>query len=548
MEENYPKANRTVQWRPNLAGGATFSKVEKLLLHSTETRGWPSYGSFAPHLTYNPWTHQWRQHMPLTRSATTLADPASTPVRENRDNIIQVEVVGYCDPKMATQYGYFINNIDDEAKKDLGEFALWLHQTAGLKIQSTVQWVPYPKSYGINASQRLSSSAFDAYQGILGHQHASGNDHGDPGNIDIAAILKYAQAIPWVWDGKSFPGADKFVLGATGPHIVFLNSMLTTIGWNGAKLGVSFNADSKAAVEWFQKAQGWSGSDADGFPGKVTWERLYARYLVVIKPAPKPPTPDAFVERIRLDPPGAGNFQCSAQNRKTGEWFVAHSRGRTDGGEDVVLYRFDKSGRYRDKMTLPKCSHVYGFGVMDDNVIWLTWDDTKGKDVVTFPYRANTTISKSKTKPVHTFSDGHTDISFSNTRYWAAIRYTNTPQKGYERYRRYRRNDILAGKNNKWGKDVNIKTSSTRVVQGFSLGNEFLYVLIGLAPHSAFRIEKWSFATGKKVGELKLVSTLGLKPGETAKVEPEGMDGSLFTIKAYEGDSRRMVVYELKNF
>lgn len=188
----YPKANRK-QWQPNLAGGATFTRVEKLLLHTTETQGWPGYPGFAPQLTYNPWTHEWRQHMPLTRSATTLEDPSWTNVRENRDNIIQVEIVAYCDPNYARKYGHDIHKIDEQAKKDLGEFAKWLHDNAGLNLESTVKWVDYPQSYGRNASQRLSGPEFNAYKGILGHEHASGNVHGDPGKIDIEAILKYAK-------------------------------------------------------------------------------------------------------------------------------------------------------------------------------------------------------------------------------------------------------------------------------------------------------------------------------------------------------------------
>lgn len=173
----YAPADRTSQPRP--AGGGTFDHVEKLVLHTTETRGWPGYPSFAPHLTYDPWRKLWRQHMPLTRSASTLADSSSTKVRENRDNAIQVEIVAYCDTKL-NKPGSGIDYLDDEAVRELARFAAFLHRYGGLKLELAPGWLPYPKSYG-NTRNRMSGPTYDAFQGILGHEHVSSNDHGDPG-------------------------------------------------------------------------------------------------------------------------------------------------------------------------------------------------------------------------------------------------------------------------------------------------------------------------------------------------------------------------------
>lgn len=559
VEANYPLANRTVQWLPQHAGGATFDKINMLLLHTTETQGWPSYPSFAPHLTYNPWLHQWRQHMPLTKSATTLADPSWTAVRENRVHVIQVEMVGYSDRNVAARNGHLINDIDEQAYRDLANFAMWLRETAGLKIQSSVRWVRYPDSYGLRASQRLLQGDFENYQGILGHEHASGNEHGDPGDFPIKRLLDLAIPVTppppsWVWDGKSFPGSDKFFLGATGDYITFLGKMLIKVGWTGYTTGAGpkFTVTDQAAVAWYQRKQGWSGSDADGFPGPTTWTRLLTEYETKVNPVPVPPPPQPpgpFEKVIELDAPGGGNWQGIAQNKKTGEWLVAHSRSRSDhAGEDVVLYRFDSRGRYKDRMTLPKCTHVYGFGYMDDGTVWLTWNDrAAGNDIVTFKYQANKSISKKQTRQMHVFTDKHVDVSFSPTRASVVLRQPKTVN-GYEVYRQHSRSDILGNKNRPHGKEIKIKISSSRVVQGFSCVNEFLYVLIGLSPRSAFRIEKWSFKTGKKVGELKLNPRIGLTSANETGTEPEGMDGDMFAIKAGTGSKRRMAVYKITNF
>jgi len=192
----YPPADRS-QDRSKFSG-IKMPRITKLLLHSTESAGWPSYPDFAPQFTFDPWGHKWRQHMPLPLSASTLADSSSTAVRENRDDIVQVEIVGYCDEAQADKHGRFVEGMDAEALKQLGAFAAWLHVEWGLPLTSTVTWKSYKRgnasgSYGLNNGVRLTGPQFDAYTGLLGHQHAPAQRHGDPGRIDVAAILAAAK-------------------------------------------------------------------------------------------------------------------------------------------------------------------------------------------------------------------------------------------------------------------------------------------------------------------------------------------------------------------
>lgn len=247
----YPFANRTTQWKPNLAGGATFDHVEKLCLHTTETRGWPGYPTFCPHLTYDPWKHEWRQHIPLTKSATTLADPSSTSIRENRDYVIQVEIVAYCDPELAEKYGYFINDVDDVAVHDLAELIAWL-EPHGLQMKIVSGWLPYPDSYG-RTSVRMSSSEFDSYRGILGHEHVSGNDHGDPGNPPwLSKMLQYAKEIVKLKEGYDMVAAEG-VYERTYKDQAIVANKDTTLKINddegvSAVIGKNAGIDLRAAV------------------------------------------------------------------------------------------------------------------------------------------------------------------------------------------------------------------------------------------------------------------------------------------------------------
>lgn len=252
LPDYYPPANRTAQWKPNLAGGATFDHVEKLCLHTTETSGWPGYPSFAPHLTYDPWKHQWHQHMPLTKSATTLEDPSSTKLRENRDYVIQVEIVGYCDPKYNVP-GKGINYIDDRAVRDLAAFASWLTKY-GLELKLADKWLPYPKSYG-NSAARMSENEFNAFRGIHGHEHASGNVHGDPGNPPwLNTMLNYAKG-----NVDPVPKEEEWFIMATGSFIYKRSSADHDVPANKP---VTVVVDSVKG--WVTVAQGTKANPNDG--------------------------------------------------------------------------------------------------------------------------------------------------------------------------------------------------------------------------------------------------------------------------------------------
>lgn len=189
----YPKANRTAQW---FGGGVDMGGVTKLLWHTTETAGgWPAYGGgdSAPQLTYEPWQHKWRQHIRLSHSARALRDPSGTVVRENRDKIVQVEISCYCDPKLYNAHGHAVTRLDAQAIDDLGEFGAFMYAEWGTPLELAPEWREYPRSAWADSPIRMSGPEFDAFTGWLGHQHASGNTHGDPGALAVHAILAAAK-------------------------------------------------------------------------------------------------------------------------------------------------------------------------------------------------------------------------------------------------------------------------------------------------------------------------------------------------------------------
>lgn len=77
-----------------------------------------------------------------------------------------------------------------------------------------------------------------------------------------------------------FPGADAFKIGQAHDAVLTLDKALIKKGYarhhdgNGYQPGRTFTKYTLLNVQDFQKAQGWTGADADGYPGPTTWERL----------------------------------------------------------------------------------------------------------------------------------------------------------------------------------------------------------------------------------------------------------------------------------
>lgn len=178
----------------NSAGSMNGDGSRKLLLHSTE--GATINGAIGAYRTNNSWPHftvdckrrQVTQHLDVAVAARSLRNDPGGADQTNRDGSVhvQIEMVGFAGTPAS------IGSTDDLAWFGRQVVAPICAET-GIPIQSTVTWRRYPDSYGKLASQRLSPSAWDAYSGVLGHQHAPDNSHGDPGLIDIHEILNAAQ-------------------------------------------------------------------------------------------------------------------------------------------------------------------------------------------------------------------------------------------------------------------------------------------------------------------------------------------------------------------
>ncbi|MHC3819326.1 peptidoglycan-binding protein [Streptomyces sp. DT9] len=77
----------------------------------------------------------------------------------------------------------------------------------------------------------------------------------------------------------AFPGRGYFRTGQSNSHVDRLGKQLVKKGYGKYYLsgpGPRWTEADRRNVEAFQKAQGWRGAEADGYPGPETWRRLFA--------------------------------------------------------------------------------------------------------------------------------------------------------------------------------------------------------------------------------------------------------------------------------
>lgn len=81
------------------------------------------------------------------------------------------------------------------------------------------------------------------------------------------------------WDGKSYPGSGAFRTGKKHRAVKIVQEQLKRHGFNPGEVDSFWGRNTASATRQFQLAQGWTGSDADGIPGSVTWARLNGKTL-----------------------------------------------------------------------------------------------------------------------------------------------------------------------------------------------------------------------------------------------------------------------------
>jgi hypothetical protein len=264
---DHPESGPRYTWHTteSPAGDSYFNSVALYLIRAASE----------PQVIYDPVSDKIGQFGPLNQSARALKNDGAR--RTNREGTvnIQVEVLG----RAAAPWTKGFN----PAGKPNFQKLLAAGRAWGIP---DVWPAGKPPAYPKGKSAR-SRTIWQSKPGHYAHAQVPGNDHGDPGAIDVAIVPGTASggggntpsqpATPPTVDKDAFPGASKFGPGANNAYVTRLGQMLVK---RGAKRfytvgpGPKWGAADQNATRAFQQAQGWSGADADGLPGATTWKYL----------------------------------------------------------------------------------------------------------------------------------------------------------------------------------------------------------------------------------------------------------------------------------
>jgi hypothetical protein len=249
------------------AGDAAFNSVAKYLIAET----------FEPHILYDPTTDRLGQFGPLNESARALANDGSTRTNRVGKVCIQIEVLG----KAGTPFtGYW---------KPGKNFKALMEAIRGWGVPDVFPMGALASKYG-DAGAKRTRDVWLTEGGHYGHCNIPGNDHWDPGHIDVKALFA---AAPKASTGTSkpptkpapkpsvpaFPGAVYFRAGAKNKYVTQLGTQLVKKGYGRFYKqgpGPTWTAVDKAAVKAFQLAHKELKGDADGYPGPLTWKLLFS--------------------------------------------------------------------------------------------------------------------------------------------------------------------------------------------------------------------------------------------------------------------------------
>lgn len=179
--------------------GAYLDGPFKIVLHTTETLGIPSYnnGGSAPHVTYSPRERKFYQHTEFTTSCGALRNESGG-VQTNKDSALQLEIECYSAEWVVDQYGngrIKASQVSEEAKQDIGRFVAFLCDEFGVEPELFYPELDYRdgRAYGVDSPTRMSGSVWDAFNGVCAHRNVPENTHWDTGALDVEGIIEYAK-------------------------------------------------------------------------------------------------------------------------------------------------------------------------------------------------------------------------------------------------------------------------------------------------------------------------------------------------------------------
>ncbi|GAB7185936.1 peptidoglycan-binding protein [Kitasatospora sp. Ki12] len=239
-----------------------------------------------PHILYDPTTDRIGQYGPLGQSARALRNDGATRTNRVGAACIQIEVLARA-ARPFTSYWQPGPNF----RALMAAIRSW-----GIPDHFPMG---YPPAYP--GGSRRDRTVWLNQGGHYGHANVPGNDHGDPGAIDPAALFGAAggsagtggdgggNPAPTVSRAQTVINGLVYGYGAQGEHVTAVGRALVGAGFGSHYAegpGPLWSDADTANYRDYQQSLGFSGSDADGVPGETSLRRLLGYLPGGIEPFP----------------------------------------------------------------------------------------------------------------------------------------------------------------------------------------------------------------------------------------------------------------------
>jgi hypothetical protein len=254
-----PKAIAHITWDRNATAAVPKSLVPFADLKSYfsgDGRG------MAPHILWDPFEGRFAQFYPADSRSKSVVDLAGG-TRTNRAGKVVLQIEALFFPHCRTPDGKVWESLAETPCKGWSALNAWVRSWGVLDT--------WPMGRPVNFESHRDEHTWETRGGWYGHSQVPENTHQDPGSwpafVNAPAAPRY----------EPFPGSSWFVMGRKSPIVAAMHKRLVVEGCSRYLSTTNqdvWGSGDKASYAAWQRKCGYSGSGADGIPGKTTWDLL----------------------------------------------------------------------------------------------------------------------------------------------------------------------------------------------------------------------------------------------------------------------------------
>jgi hypothetical protein len=234
----------------------------------------------APHILWSPFTGEFAQFYPATSRSKSVVD-LSGGTRTNRAGKVVLQIEALFFPYCRTPDGKVYAKLADTPCKGWQQLQDWVHSWG---VPNT-----WPMGRPTDFTPHRSESVWETQGGWYGHSQVPENTHQDPGSwpafvtttpskptpstpkqkVSVAHVAAAARKDPPAADGHTTYKAEVLLV----ERALAAEKLLATSYVDG-----SFGSKTVAAYKAWQKRLGYSGTAADGIPGRTSLTKLGAKH------------------------------------------------------------------------------------------------------------------------------------------------------------------------------------------------------------------------------------------------------------------------------